>query len=153
MPRARDLMEAHVMKVGPETPIPAVYRLFLEAQISAAPVVDELEQVVGVVTTSDLVRALDEERDTTRVAPDYLRTELLFSAPDRGDMPQDLQDRLGQLRVSDIMTEGVVSVTPDTTAGEVAETLRKNRLHHVFVIEDEELRGVVSTFDLLGLIT
>lgn len=152
MRRARDFMEQHVLKVGTETPLPDVHRLFVEAQISAAPVVDDVEQVVGVITTADLVRALDEERDTTRTAPDYLRTELLFSSPDRSDMPEDLQDRMGQLRVSDVMTEGVVSVTPDAPATEVARTLRKNRLHHVFVIENDELRGIVSTFDLLEIV-
>ena len=152
MPRARSLMEEHVLTVSPETPLLDVHRLFAEEQIGAAPVVDDAERVIGVITSADLVRALEEERDTAVVETSYLRDVLPYSSPDWDSVPEDLQDRLGQLRVSDAMTEGVVSVSPDASAAEVARTLRKNGLHHVFVIEDGVLRGVVSTYDLLQLV-
>jgi CBS domain-containing protein len=145
-------MEEQVLMVSPETPLLHVHRLFAEEQIGAAPVVDGSERVIGVITSADLVRTLEEERDTAMVHTSYLRDVLPYSSPDWDNFPDDLQDRLGQLRVSDAMTEGVVSVSPDASAAEVARTLRKNRLHHVFVIEDGALRGVVSTYDLLQLV-
>jgi CBS domain-containing protein len=150
--RARDLMQDHVVSVSPETSLLDVHRLFTEEQISAAPVVDDAEEVVGVITSADLIRSLEEERDTAVVQTSYQREVVPYSSPDWDGVPEDFQDRLAQLRVSDAMTEGVVSVRPDASAAEVAETLRKNRLHHVFVIEDGELRGVVSTYDLLQLV-
>ena len=63
-----------------------------------------------------------------------------------------MQDRLGQLQVSDAMSEGVVTVSAGDPAAMVARTLRENRLHHVFVIDEGSLVGVVSAYDLLGLI-
>lgn len=152
MTRARDLMQSHVVTVGPNTPLIDVHGLFAQEQINAAPVVDETEEVIGVISSTDLIRTLDEERDTAWVETSYLRDLLPYSSPDWDSVPEDLQDRWSQLRVSDAMTEGVVSVAPDATAGEVARTLRKNRLHHVFVIEDGTLVGVISTFDLLQLV-
>jgi len=145
-------MEEHVLAVSPETPLLKVHQLFAEEQIGAAPVVDDAERVIGVITSADLVRAIEEERDTAVVETSYLRDVLPYSSPDWDNVPEDLQDRLGQLRVSDAMTKGVVSVSPDASAAEVARTLRKNRLHHLFVIEDGALRGVVSTYDLLQLV-
>lgn len=152
MVRARDLMERHVVTVNPETSLAELYRLFAEEQIGAAPVVDETERVIGVVSSADLLRALAEERDTALVDTRYLRDLLPYSSPDWDGVPEDLQDRLGQRRVSEAMTEGIVSVGPDASAAEVAATLRTNRLHHVFVIEDGLLAGVISTYDLLQLV-
>jgi CBS domain-containing protein len=145
-------MQEHVVMVSPETPLLDVHRLFREEQIGAAPVIDDAERVVGVITSADLVRALEEQRDTAVFETNYLLCVRPYSSPDWDRVPEDLQDRLGQLRVSDAMTEGVVSVSPDATAAEVAQTLRKNRLHHILVIGDGTLRGIVSTYDLLQLV-
>ena len=91
-------------------------------------------------------------RDTAVVETSYLRDLLPYTSPDWDSVPEDLQDRLGQLRVSDAMTEGLESLPPDASVAEVAQTLRKNGLHHVFVVERGMLRGVVSTYDLLQLV-
>ncbi len=152
MTRASDLMQDHVVTVSPETPLLEAHRLFVEEQIGAAAVVDDAEELVGVITSADLIRTLTEERDTAVFDTRYLRDVLPYSSPDWDRVPEDLQDRLGQLRVSDAMTEGVVSVLPDATAAEVAKVLRQNRIHHVFVTADGTLRGVVSTYDLLELV-
>jgi len=152
MPTARELMQDHVVTVAPETPLLDVYRLFSEEQIGAAPVVDEAEEVVGVVSTADLVRALDAERDTAWVDTNYFRDVVPYSSPDWDNVPEDLQNRWEHLRVSDAMTRGLVTVAPEASAAEVAQTLRKNRLHHVFIVEDGRLRGVISTYDLLELV-
>jgi len=140
------------MTVSPETRLLDVHRLFAEEQINAAPVVDEAEEVIGVVTTADLIRVLDETRDSAWVETSYLRDVLPFSSPDWDNVPEDLQNRWNQLRVSDAMTRGVVRVAPDAPVSEVARMLRKNRVHHVFVIDDAQLRGVISTFDLLQVV-
>jgi CBS domain-containing protein len=151
MTQARELMEEHVVSVSPETPLLDVHRLFAEEQIGAAPVVDD-EQVIGVITTGDLVRALDEERDTVAMDASYLWDVLPYSSPDWENVPEDLQNRLQQLRASDAMTEGVVSVSPEDSASEVAQTMRAHRVHHVFVVEDGGLRGVISSYDLLRIV-
>jgi len=152
MPRASDLMEKHVVTVSPETPLLDVHRLFVEEEIGAAPVVDDEERAIGVITGADLVRALEQEHDTAAVDNTYLRDLVPYSSPDWDRAPQDFQDRLGQLRVSDAMTEGVVSVPPDTSAADVARTLREHRMHHLFVIDRGALLGVISSFDLMQLV-
>lgn len=150
--RARDLMEKDVLSVSPETPLLDVHRLFVEEQISVAPVLDDAERVIGVVSSVDLLRAVEGERNTAVVQTTYFRDQLPYSSPDWDHLPEDLQDRLGQLQVSDAMSEGVVSVSADASAAAVAHTLRENRVHHVFVVEKEILVGVISAYDLLELI-
>ena len=149
---ARDIMQTSVLTVGPETALSDVQRLFVEESIGGAPVVDETGRVVGVITGADLLRAVDEERDTAVAEPRYFRDTLEFSGPDWRHEVEDFQDRLAELRVEDAMTEGIVSVDPDTPVSDVAASMRKNRVHRVLVLEKGVLVGLISTFDLVALL-
>jgi predicted transcriptional regulator len=141
-----------VVSVDPETPLVDVYRLFVSEQIHGAPVVDDMERVVGVVTSSDLLRAIAEESDTAMASSDYLRDLVEFSGPDWGRGLADFQDRLGQLTASDVMTASAVTVGRSTPIAEVARTLRQHGIHRAWVEDDGRLCGVISTFDLLPLV-
>jgi CBS domain-containing protein len=149
---AGDLMTKSVLSVGPDTPLIEVYRLFVAEQIHGAPVVDDEERVIGVVSSSDLLRALEEERDTAVASTEYLRDLVEFSGPDWGRGLADFQDRLAQLSVADVMTSVAVTVRRDTPIGEVARTLRVHGIHRAWVEENGQLCGVISTFDLLPLV-
>ena len=144
IPKARDLMEKRVVSVDPDAALMNVHRLFVEEGISGAPVIDETDRLIGV--------SVQEERDSAAVQTDYFRDLLPYSSPDWDNAPEDLQNRLGELRVSDAMTEGVISVPPDAPAPQVAKTLRENHVHRAFVVEGESLLGVISAFDLLRIV-
>ncbi len=149
---ARQIMQTHVVKVSPEAPLSTVHRLFFEEDINGAPVVDEEDRVVGVITSKDLLRAAADAHDTTRGDPGYFREILEFSGPDWENAPEGYLDRLQERRVEDYMTEEAVSVAPDATIPEVARALRTNAVHRVLVVEDNRLAGLISTFDLVGLL-
>lgn len=149
---ARVVMTRSVVSVGADTPLSDVYRLFVEEQIHGAPVVDEEEMLIGVISSSDLLRAADEERDTAVGSSEYLRDLVEFSGPDWGRGLTDFQDRLSALTVADVMTPSAVTVRPDTPIAEVARALRQHQVHRVWVEEEGRLCGVVSTFDLLPLL-
>ena len=149
---ARDLMQTHVVKVSPDDPLSAVERLFFEEGIHGAPVVDDQERVMGVITTTDLLRAVSEEHDICPTEPAYYREDLGFSHFPWGRAPEDFKERLRELTVGDFMTNGAVTVRPDTEVKQIARTLRENQIHRVLVVEGEVLCGIVSTFDLVSLL-
>jgi CBS domain-containing protein len=149
---ARDVMQRDVISVSPEEPLVDVQRLFVEEEINGAPVVDQDGRVVGLISSADLLRAVAEGHEAGASAPVYYRELLEFSGPDWGAMPQDFQDRLSQLTAADAMSEEVVSVPPDTPVEEVAHTLRRQRIHRVLVADEGRLVGLISTFDLIGLL-
>jgi CBS domain-containing protein len=149
---ARDVMTRAVVSVGPETPLIDVYRLFVSEQIHGAPVVDDEELLIGVISSSDLLRASDEERDTAISSSDYLRDLVEFSGPDWGKGLSDFQNRLASLTVADVMTPTAVTVRPDTPVAEVARVLRQHQVHRVWVEDEGRVCGVVSTFDLLPIV-
>jgi CBS domain-containing protein len=115
-------MQTGLITVTPETPLSDVQRMFVEEEIHGAPVVDDNGVVRGVVSSLDLLRDGDEDDD-------------------RGNK--------GELTALDAMTKELVSVTPDTPITEIAQKMRLQHIHRVLVIENEELVGVVTSFDLL----
>jgi len=58
----------------------------------------------------------------------------------------------GEMAVADIMTQEVVTVPHDDTVKQAARLMRSNRLHHLLVTSDDEIVGIISSFDLLRVI-
>lgn len=52
---AKDLMEKNVLKVSPEDTIRKCVQIFRENYFRALPVLDDLDQLVGIITTYDLM--------------------------------------------------------------------------------------------------
>ena len=128
-PLAKDLMTPDVVTVPPETPVMAIARLLADRGISAVPVVDAAGKVLGIVTEADLIRRLAGEEDKPA---SWFGS--LFSDP---ASQAERYARTHGVTARDLMTEAVVSVTPDTTAAHVAH-----------VMEDKKVRRGVLTFIL-----
>lgn len=149
---AKDLMSSHLVTVSPDTPLVDVNRLFVEEELHGAPVLNEEGRLVGVISTSDLLRTVEEEHEGPAADHRYFREILEFSAPDWTAAPEDFQDRLSQFTVADAMQPSVVTVAEDTPLARIAAVLREHRIHRVIVVRDEYPVGVISSFDLLALL-
>lgn len=149
---ARDVMQTYLISVNPETPLLEVHRLFVDEEINGAPVVDETDRLLGVISSVDLLRAVEEEHDAASAGSSHVREFLEISGPDWQEESDDFKNRLAERTVADAMTRGGITVAPETPVSEVAATLRKHRIHRVFVVDGEQLCGVISTFDLVALL-
>lgn len=152
MQTARDVMQTHVVTLSPDTPLSAAQRVFYEESIHGAPVVDQLGTVVGVLTTGDLLRAAVESEDVAPSRPSYYRNDLDLSHFDWERAPADLEERLGGATVADAMSPEVIDVSPDTKVPEIARRMREHQIHRIIVVEDGKLCGLISTFDLIGVL-
>ena len=149
---ARDVMQTQVISLAPNDPLSNVLRLFFEEEIHGAPVLDESGCLLGIITSMDLLRAASDEHETARGDPAYFRELLEFSGPDWDNAPEGFIDRLRERVVSEVMTEGVACVAPDDSISQVARVLRSHRIHRVLVVEEGRLCGIISTYDLVGLL-
>jgi len=149
---ARDVMQRDVITIDAAATVLDAYRLFVEEEISGAPVVDEDGRVMGVLSARDLLRVISEERDTALVQTSYFRDTEEFSGPDWANGPEDFQDRLAGRTVGDTMTPGAIVVALDAPIAQVARTLRGQRVHRVLVVDDDRLVGLITSFDLVGLL-
>ncbi len=153
---AEDIMEKRVVTVTADSPLLAVYRLFVEEDISGAPVVNETGDVVGVISSRDLLRIANETHAAAVMDLHYYEDAPSFRGEEWLTDIEEFEDRLTRRSVSQVMTKGAISVRRDTPVNEIADLLLKHRIHRVLVLDEENdsgpLVGLVSVFDLVGLL-
>lgn len=153
---AEDIMEKRVITVAADSPLLAVYRLFVGEDISGAPVVDDTGDVVGVISARDLLRIANETHDDAVMDLHYYEDSPSFRGEEWMTDIEEFEDRLTQRSVSQVMTTGAISVHRDTPINEIADLLLKHRIHRVLVLDVENdegpLVGIVSVFDMVALL-
>lgn len=148
---ARDVMQTGVVTLSPDDPLHVAQRVFYEEGIHGAPVLDDFGRIVGVISSSDVLRAVFEAKEVAAIDPSVWQPGLDDALGAWSLSPDDFKEQVRNAVVSEYMTESAVTVKPDTPVPELARILRENGIHRVLVVEDSSLRGIVSTFDLLGL--
>jgi len=138
---AADVMTRTILSAGPETPIAEAIGLMLDNRVSGLPVIDEVGQLVGILTEGDLLRR--GETGTERHRPRWL--EILLGP---GRLAGEYVRTHGR-KVEDIMTREPVSVAPETPLDEIVELMERHRIKRVPVLEGEKLVGIVSRADFL----
>ncbi|HEX4701562.1 MAG TPA: CBS domain-containing protein [Pseudonocardiaceae bacterium] len=120
--RISDLLRQKGNAVATIAPTATIRQLLTTLRLHniGATVVTDGDAVVGIVSERDIVRRLDE------------RGAELLSAP-----------------VSDIMTRGVLTCSPEDTVDSLAETMTERRIRHMPVLRDGRLAGIVSIGDVV----
>lgn len=138
--QAKDIMTVNVISVSEDTPVHEVVGLLLKYRISAVPVVDGAQKVVGIVSEGDLLRPEGTSRAGTQ-RPWWL--EAVFAG--KTVAYEKAQGRTAGA----VMTRNVVTVDEDTPLNEIAELLERNHIKRVPVLNAGRLAGIVSRANLL----
>lgn len=131
-----DVMTRNVVAVRRDAEYKEILHVLRERQFSAFPVLDDDDNVIGVVSEDDLL----------------IREARSGSSSSRGLLSRaDRAKATGTMAV-ELMTRPAITIGPDAS---VAEAARRMRAHHVkrlpVVTEDNGLVGIVSRTDLLGV--
>jgi CBS domain-containing protein len=135
----RDVFSAH-----PETPAREVAQLLLRKGISAVPIVDERNSVVGMVSEGDLIGRSAEDREARR---DWWLALLAEGETLSPDFLANL--RKPERAARDVMSAPAVTVGEDAEIDEIARLLTTCRIKRVPVVRDGRLVGIVSRADLV----
>lgn len=133
---ASELMRTELLTVPADASLLDVQHLLVVAQISGAPVVDANGVVVGVLSATDVLGAMEQVFDEDE---------------DEGE-PDGVQERLQAITARDIASPDVVWVAPDASVSQVAQVMRREGIHRVLVGTRERLEGILTTYDLLGAV-
>ena len=139
--KVRDVMTPNVVSVAADMPVPEIAKLMLDRRISAVPVIDAKQHVVGVISEGDLIRR--PELGTDKPRSRWLR--FFMSDEDRA---HDYVKTHG-LHAREVMSQPVVSVSPQATLTDVVDLMTTRRIKRVMVLEHGKLVGVVTRSDLL----
>lgn len=149
---AKDVMTTPVLGVRPDMTVRELAAFLADHQISGAPVLDVLNRIVGVVSTTDVAQG------------DSLDAELAGDHSDPARDVRDWEDQVnredlralhveeGDVLVRDIMTPAVYSVREDAPVEAMARTMVSGRIHRLFVTRQGRVVGIVTSLDLLRLL-
>jgi len=127
----RDWMTPNPITASRETTLPEAYKLMTEHQIRRLPIMDD-GRLVGIVTRGDVRGAQASEATSLSV--------------------WELNYLLSKLVLSELMTEKVISVAPDTTIREAAQTMLDNKIAGLPVLEQGELVGIITESDIFRML-
>lgn len=106
--------------VTADTPIVEAMERLITNKISCLPVVDEKDQLVGIVSDKDIFKTVHEH----------------------------LED-FSKYTIGDVMTSDVIVGLEDDEISYIAGLMTKNRIRHVPIVEQQCLKGLVSIGDVV----
>lgn len=136
-------MHRDVVTIGAGASVHTALEQLLENKVSALPVVDLAGRCVGILSTSDFVAVAHElDEDLGAVAHESEAWwELFVNA---------ISEKVGHHSVTDVMTETVIAVAPETPLVQAAADMLRERVHRMPVLDDQRrLVGIVSATDVL----
>ena len=119
----RDLLAqkgTDVITVAPSESLLSAVTLLREARLGAVVVMDEGDNVCGILSERDVIRIL-----------------------------AGLESDLATATVGDLMTRQVKACAPDATLAGVLQAMTQNRFRHMPVIEHDRLAGIITIGDVV----
>jgi CBS domain-containing protein len=132
--RTKDVMTTPVITVSAETPVKEVASVLVSNRVSAVPVVDKHEDLVGIVSEGDLV--------SLETTPD----------PRSHILPIPHQYRALPKTAADVMTRDVVTVDELADASLVARLMLEHHVKSVPVVAGKRVVGIVARRDILKVL-
>jgi CBS domain-containing protein len=140
--RAKDIMTESIVSVNVKETVFDAAELLLGAGVSAAPVVNDQGNVLGIVSEADLIHRAEIE-----TAP--RKSWLLRLLESEATVAREYVTSHAR-NVSDVMTRDVVTASDEATLGELVELIEKHRVKRVPIVRDNKLVGIVSRANILG---
>ncbi|MCL9815020.1 CBS domain-containing protein [Natranaeroarchaeum aerophilus] len=155
MVRTAAFMTEPVETVRRDDRVDEVLERLAQADFEGFPVVDDDERVVGIVTQTDLVRLFRKKDRIVWIpigVPPFSETVTygFDLSLDELDIGIDAA-KAARKPISEIMTEDVVTVSPDTELDEIVVLLtdEDRDINRLPVVEDDRIVGIVTREDAL----
>jgi acetoin utilization protein AcuB len=123
----REWMTSKPVTVSQNSPIRDAYWLMLDNKVRRLPVMDK-ERLVGIITMEDLRRA----EPPTGMGLDLVK----------------ITDVLSKMTVRQVMTKDPMTIAPDASLIDAAQTMLEYRISALPVIEDDQLVGIITESDI-----
>jgi len=146
---AKDIMVKEVITINKDASVENLSELLLKNKISGVPVVDDKGKLVGIATEGDLI-----VKDADLHFPRYFKLlDSIIYLESLNKFKRNLKKYLGT-KVEDIMTDKVRTVRKDTPVNEVANTMIRNNINRVPVLnKNGDLVGIITRADIIKSMT
>ncbi len=140
---ARDIMRHKVESVTPDDTIKQVADLMFRHRLSALAVVDRENRLLGIVNDRDVIMA---------ALPNYEQLVREGSYALDFEPFEELLKKEHLIKVAQLYRTDIEVVTPETRVVEVTAKMILRDLRRVFVVEDNQLVGIVLRKDIVNMV-
>lgn len=126
------VMQDLLITAGPLESISSIEKKLEDNNIHHIPIVDEANHLLGIITSSDIYILKDHG---TKIGHE---SSIMKNAR-----------VLGSSLAKEIMSTGLKTVQTTDSVSVCIELLSENRFHAIPVMKDDQLVGIVTTFDLV----
>lgn len=144
MLKAKDIMRKNVITVKPETSVEEIGRLFIEKGISGAPIVNENDMLIGIVTENDLI-----SQNRKFHIPTILRVFDAFIPLDSDSRMEKEIKKMTASTVEEICTKDVLTVDEETPLAEVATIMTEKMIHLIPVVNNGKIVGIIGKKEVI----
>ncbi len=138
--KVKDVMTKEVITISPAAPLRVVNQIMQKYNQSYIIVVNEKDEVEGIITYSDLFRL---------ILPPYeevMKKDCIWLFPEK------MEERVKELinkQVSEVMKRKIISVNADQLVIKAGAEMAANDIKQMPVLENNKLIGVISYHDIL----
>jgi len=134
----KDVMSIHVIAARRNASYKEMAAMLRNQRVSAFPVIDEDNRVIGVVSETDLLTKEALEGSVPRTVQGMTR--------------QRVRSQVNGVTAADLMTKPAVTIGPDQTVTDAARLMYNRRVKRLPVVNDEgTLIGIVTRSDVLSV--
>lgn len=141
----RDIMATEYVTIGPEAPVSTAARLIFRGRTRSTGykpfgimVVDGYSHLLGMISMEDILYHL---------RPPFMNYELGDGPLWEGELEVYL-DRFTDLRVEQVMSSPVITVSPGDDLMVVIDRMVKSKIRRLPVVEEERVAGIVYLSDV-----
>lgn len=114
------IMSNAVTSVTSDYDVEDIEKIMDRYKISCLPVSDDVGRCIGIISEADLIHCHNSKNSTD------------------------------QIQARDICTQPVVEITPNTSVTVATNLMLENNIHHLVVVSNDTLVGILSSMDLLA---
>lgn len=147
---AYEIMTPSIKAVPQSWTMDRLARFLTDNEITGSPVTDESGEIVGIATLKDITEfrwnanRSNTTRQLTADEQQEARRLRMVMFEEMGKVP---------VEVRDIMTPIVLSVDETTPVRDIASIMMSEHLHRIFVTRESKITGIVTTYDMLKIIS
>lgn len=117
----KDIMQKEVTVVQGDSTVEDAECLMLKHNRRCVPVVDELRKCIGIISYIDILKLRKDRQNLSRML------------------------------VSEMCSGAFLTVTPHNSVDDALELMLDQGVHHVFVLHNQTIAGVVSVMDIIQI--
>jgi len=149
---AKEIMTTPVISIRADTPLKKAAEILDENSFSGVPVIDDDDQLIGIISETDILRYTQQIigqplRDPHRV---FTKSQevLYVDITHRGI---EVIELVASTTVETLMTLDVISVTEETPLYEIVRLMQKHNINRIPVVNgNNKLQGIITRADIIN---